>query len=57
MKKELVRCLGPGKEHYFRSPDKARIRICRKCQARLKRRTIYEWPRLDRQDVDTEQKV
>lgn len=27
-----VRCLGPGKEHYFHSIDKARFRVCSKCR-------------------------
>jgi hypothetical protein len=28
-----VRCLGPGQEHTFLSPDPVNRRICKKCQA------------------------
>lgn len=29
--KVLVRCLGPGPEHTFPSPDPVRIRVCPRC--------------------------
>jgi hypothetical protein len=31
-KKRLVRCLGPGKEHTFNSPDPTRVRLCWRCK-------------------------
>ncbi len=31
-----VRCLGPGKEHSFRSTDPIRHRICDACTAKIK---------------------
>ena len=29
---QIRRCLGPGPEHTFRSPDPAMIRICNACK-------------------------
>ena len=30
-----IRCLGPGKEHSFHSPDVRRYRVCAKCQRKI----------------------
>jgi len=32
-----VRCLGPGPEHTFCSPDPSRVRVCQRCRDRLDR--------------------
>ncbi len=37
-----VRCLGPGPEHFFRSLDPTRVRICNRCQKRLAATTVRE---------------
>lgn len=34
-KKVEVRCLGPGREHTFVSPDRRRVRLCYACRVRL----------------------
>ena len=36
-KRVRVRCLGPGGEHTFRSPDPKRVRVCWACRVRLAR--------------------
>jgi len=36
-----VRCLAPGKEHYFLSVDKTYNRICNRCQGRRNRIDVY----------------
>lgn len=33
----LVRCLGPGEEHTFDSPDPTHIRVCPDCRKKLDR--------------------
>lgn len=32
----LVRCLGPGKDHFFKSRDKTRNRICESCEKKIR---------------------
>ena len=34
-KRQMVRCLGPGKEHYFPSADRMKNRVCPACQKLL----------------------
>lgn len=34
-KTEIVRCLGPGKEHTFQSHDRVNERICKACREKL----------------------
>ena len=33
----VVRCLGPGREHTFRSPDPAHRRLCARCTLAVER--------------------
>lgn len=35
-KKRRVRCLGPGKEHWFMSANPTYHRICEKCSVKVK---------------------
>lgn len=35
------RCLGPGYEHTFRSPDPVNIRVCNACKKKLYRDRVY----------------
>lgn len=33
----MRRCLGPGREHLFRSPDPMAVRICNACKKKIYR--------------------
>lgn len=41
-----VRCLGPGAEHTFASPDPVRVRVCKACRQKLDARgqSSYDEP-------------
>jgi len=40
----MVRCLGLGDEHLFRSPDPVNIRICNRCKRRMEAGRVYCTP-------------
>lgn len=41
-----VRCLGPGPEHRFRSPEVTLVRVCKACREKMSAmsRTAWENP-------------